>query len=110
MITKTMFAGGSWCNNSFRKITRDQLVTASSSLKSLFQFANTIGFKYTWDQELLADIQSQDEYMNVPNIDIHFIQSEILKAFDNNSSFYFHVYDEGDCEFISFVDEVTAYQ
>ena len=112
MITKTMFAGGSWRNNSFRTITRDQLVAASSSLNSLFQFVKNIGFQYsqyTWNQELFEDIQSQDEYMNVPNIDIHFIQSEILKAFDNNSTFYFHVYDEGDCEFISFADEVAAY-
>lgn len=110
MNTKTMFSGGSWSNNSFYTITRDQLVTATSSIKSLLQFTNTLGFNYNYEQELLTAIQGQEDYMNVPNFDIHFIQSEILKAFDNNSSFYFHLYDEGDCEFISFDDEITAYR
>lgn len=109
MATKTMFAGGSWADNSFHIIARHQLVTATSSLKALFQFANNLGFQYTWDQELLEDIQSQDAYSTIPNFDIHFIQSEILKAFDTNSSFYFHLYDEGDCHFISFADEITTY-
>lgn len=109
MATKTMFAGGSWADNAFHIIARHQLVTATSSLNALSQFANNLGFQYTSDQELLQDIHSQDAYSEVPNFDIYFIQSEILKAFDTNSSFYFHLYEEGDCHFISFADEIKAY-
>ena len=109
MDTKTMFSGGSWSYNSFHTITRNQLVTATSSLKSLFQFAENLGFDYTLEQELFEAIQGQEKYMDVKNFDIHFIQSEILKAFDTNSSFYFQLLDEGYCEFISFANETVAY-
>lgn len=104
-----MFSGGSWSDNSFHNITRDQLFAATSSSKALFQFANNLRFDYTSEQELLDAIQGQETYMDIKNFDINFIQSEILKAFDNNSPFYFSLYDEGYCTFISFADQITTY-
>lgn len=111
MDTKTMFSGGSWSKASFHKINRNTLVNSSSSLNALIQFITNIQLDVDYEspQDLLDMIQSQEEFDGIQNFNITHVQAAILKAFDNNSSFYFYLYDEGDCAFISFADEIAAY-
>lgn len=109
-----MFAGGSWADNSFYKISRGTIINASSSLTSLLDFITNIrlNLDYQSPQDVLDMIHGQEQYDSIQNFNITHVQDAMLKAFDNNSSFYFNLFDEGYCTFISFanIENVSEYK
>lgn len=107
MNEKIMFSGGTLVKGSFHTISRDELIALTSSIKSLFQLTNNLNLNYEDANQMFDSIQYQDDYCTLPNFDIHFIQSEILNAFDSNSSFYFALDTEGFCTLISFAETVS---
>lgn len=107
---KTMFSGGSFDLPLFRLISRDQLIQATSSKASLLSFVNTLGFDFDNIDYLIEAITSVEKYSiysnSQTNMSINDIQKEMLKAFDDNSIFYFMLMEEGLTSFVAFTDNI----
>lgn len=107
---KTMFSGGSFDLPLFRLISRDQLIQATSSKASLLSFVNTLGFDFDNIDDLIETITSVEKYSiysnSQTNMSINDIQKEMLKAFDDNSIFYFMLMEEGLTSFVAFTDNI----
>lgn len=102
---KTMFAGGSFDLPLFRLISKDQLIQATSSKASLLSFVNTLGFDFDNIDDLIEAITSVEKYSIYSNMTMNDIQKEMLKAFDDNSIFYFMLMEEGLTSFVAFTDK-----
>ena len=105
---KTMFAGGSFDSPLFKLISRNKLIQATSSKASLLSFVNTLGFDFDNIDDLIEAITAVEEYSLYSNMTMNDIQKEMLKAFDDNSIFYFMLMEEGLTSFVAFTDNIRT--